>query len=232
LTLSGVKAYITAMNWCVSSSNAIKLIVAATLTPFIFAACVHTDLPAQVVTPASVGLAKLQIKVAVLADPALTIHEPAGFYDKLNPGLANTVRDALAANFETVEVVDDKVQAGNADLLAIPTAEIPFEQKPQKLTIAFTEPRTGKTIADLSSFGHFDTLAVEPDNHPVVYTALALVPLGPLLALPYHERKDAEKFNAGFGPVLVAMATDIADQASKDQAIRSLSSPHRPSTGK
>jgi hypothetical protein len=206
-----------------SCSRTIKLIVAASILPLIIAACVHTDLPAQVVTTAPVGTAKLSMKVAVLADPSLTIHEPAGFYDKLNPSLANTVRDALAADFETVEVVDDRVRAGDADLLAIPTAEIPFVDKPQKLTIAFTEPRTGKTIANLSSFGHFDVDAPAPEDHPVIDAALSLIPLEPFLALPYHERQDAEHFNAGIGPVLVAMATDIADQASKDQAIRSLS---------
>ena len=204
------------------------MIVAASILPFIFAACVHTDLPAQVVAPAQVGTSKLPIKVAVLADPSLTIHEPAGFYDKLNPSLANTVRAALAADFETVEVVDDRVGAGDADLLAIPTADIPFEHKPQRLTIAFTKPRTGETIADLSSFGHFDVDAPVPDEHPVIDAALSLIPLEPFLTLPYHERQDAEHFNAGIGPVLVAMATDIADQASKDQAIRSLSIQQQP----
>jgi hypothetical protein len=214
-----------------SFSKAIKFIVAASILPLIFAACVHTDLLAQVVTTAPVGTAKLSIKIAVLADPSLTIHEPAGFYDKLNPSLANTVRDALAADFETVEVVDDRVRAGHADLLAIPTAEIPFVDKPQKLIIAFTDPRTGKTIANLSSFGHFDVDAPAPEDHPVIDAALSLIPLGPFVALPYHERQDAEHFNAGIGPVLVAMATDIADQASKDQAIRSLSSHQQPAPG-
>jgi hypothetical protein len=222
---------VTVTKRILSPAPAIKLIVAASILPFIFAACVHTDLPAQVVAPAQVGTSKLPIKVAVLADPSLTIHEPAGFYDKLNPSLANTVRAALAADFETVEVVDDRVGAGDADLLAIPTADIPFEHKPQKLTIAFTKPRTGETIADLSSFGHFDVDAPVPDDHPVIDTALSLIPLGPFVALPYHERKDAEHFNAGIGPVLVAMATDIADQASKDQAIRSLSIRQQPAPG-
>jgi hypothetical protein len=222
---------VTVTKRILSPAPAIKLIVAASILPFIFAACVHTDLPAQVVAPAQVGTSKLPIKVAVLADPSLTIHEPAGFYDKLNPSLANTVRAALAADFETVEVVDDRVGAGDADLLAIPTADIPFEHKPQKLTIAFTKPRTGETIADLSSFGHFDVDAPVPDEHPVIDAALSLIPLEPFLTLPYHERQDAEHFNAGIGPVLVAMATDIADQASKDQAIRSLSIRQPPAPG-
>jgi hypothetical protein len=222
---------VTVTKCILSPSPAIKLIVAASILPLIFAACVHTDLPAQVVAPAQVGTSKLPIKVAVLADLSLTIHEPAGFYDKLNPSLANTVRAALAADFETVEVVDDRVGAGDADLLAIPTADIPFEHKPQKLTIAFTKPRTGETIADLSSFGHFDVDAPVPDEHPVIDAALSLIPLEPFLTLPYHERQDAEHFNAGIGPVLVAMATDIADQASKDQAIRSLSIRQPPAPG-
>jgi hypothetical protein len=214
---------VTVSKCILSPSSAIKLIVAAGILPLIFAACVHADLPAQVVMPAPVGTAKLPIKVAVLADPSLTIHEPAGFYDKLNPSLANTVRDALAADFGTVEVVDNRIGAGDADLLAISAADIPFGYKPQKLTVAFTEPRTGKVIAELSSFGHFDVDAPTPDDHPVVDGALSLIPLEPLLALPFHERQEAEHFNAGIGPVLVTMATDIADQASKDQAIRSLS---------
>ena len=216
-----------------SCSRAIKLVVAAGMLPLIFEGCTHTDLPAQTVTPAPVGTAKFPIKVVVLSDPSLTIHEPTGFYDKLNPSLANTVRDALAADFETVEVVDDKDRASGADLLAIPTAEIPFVQQPQKLTVAFIEPGTGKTIPDLSSLGHFDVDAPELyDRRVAVGTALAIIPFGPLFAFPYLEREHADRFNAGLGPVLVAMATDIATQASKDQAIRSLSTRQQPPTAK
>jgi hypothetical protein len=108
------------MNRRANRSKAIKLIVAATLTPLVFAACAHTNLPEQV------GTAKLQLKIAVVADPSLTIHEPLGFYEKLNPALADTVREALAADFETVEVVDDKARAGDADLIAIPVTETHF----------------------------------------------------------------------------------------------------------
>jgi hypothetical protein len=110
----------------VGLARSARIPVAAALSALILAACAHTDLPAQVVTPAPVGTAKLPLRVAVLEDPSLTIHEPMGFYEKLNPSLANTVRDALAADFETVEVVDDKARAGDADLLAIPTPGVHF----------------------------------------------------------------------------------------------------------
>jgi hypothetical protein len=59
-------------------------------------------------------------------------------------------------------------------------------------------------------------------------TALAMVPPLSLLALPYLEDHDAERFNAGFGLALASMASDISAQASKDQAIGSLSIRQQP----
>jgi len=215
------------MNRRANRSKAIKLIVAATLTPLVFAACAHTNLPEQVATAAPVGTAKLQLKIAVVADPSLTIHEPLGFYEKLNPALADTVREALAADFETVEVVDDKARAGDADLIAIPVTGTHFYGNPMKLTVTFVEPKTEQTLADLSSAKPFDTHAPGSYDHLGTDVALMvpvfIVPPAVFLVEPTLQRHDADRFNARFGPALVAMANDVADQASKDQAIRSLS---------
>src|SRR5208282_6259336 len=122
----------TVMNQC-------QLMALSILTPLILGGCVHTDLPAQVVPPAAVGTAKLPLKVAVLDDPLLTVHEPLGFYEKLNPSLANTVRDALAVYFETVLVVDETQSVAAEDLFAT----LNYSTSPLKLTVTFVQPKIG-----------------------------------------------------------------------------------------
>src|SRR5271168_1985179 len=104
------------MNLRQSFLKAILLVVLWILVPLVSAGCVHTELPAQVVPSAPVGTAKLPLNVAVLDDPLVTVHEPFGFYEKLNPSLANTVRDALAVYFETVLVVDETESVREEDL--------------------------------------------------------------------------------------------------------------------
>lgn len=205
-----------------------KNAAAGFLIPLIFAACVHVDFPAQAVTRVPVGMAKLPLKVAVVAaDPSLTIHLGLSFYEKMNPGLAETVCDALAPDFQKVVVVDDRLSGGDADLLAIATAEVHFYGE-QKLTVTFVEPHTGKTITEISSVKPFDGHA--PGTHDHLGTDIAFmeleIALPPLIFLvqPTMQRHDAERFNAGFGPTLVAVASDVAAQASKDQAIESLPS--------
>ncbi len=216
------------MNPQQTHSKALIGIVIWMLLSLVLAACVHTDLPAQVVPHAPVGTAMVPLRVAVLNDPSLTIHQPWDFYEKLNPGMANVVRDALAANFERVELAETKESADDASLLAIPSSDVQFHSVPSlKLTVTFLDARTWKTVADLSSVKPFETDAPGTDEHSG--TDLAMVVPGllfpPLILMeePTLQRHEAERFNAGFGPALVAMATDIADQASKDPAIVSLS---------
>ena len=213
--------------------RAIKLIVAVMVVPVVFAACAHTELPAQVIPASPVGTAKLALKIAVLADSSQTIHEPWGFYEKVNPALANSVRDALVPDFERVVVVDDRASASDADLLAIP---ILFYGKPPKLTLTFVDQKTGGTVADLSSVKPFETNA--PGARAYIGTDLALmspglvVPPVILLEEPYLQKHDAERYNAGLGPALLAMTTDLADQASKNQAIKSMLTHQQTSLGK
>ncbi len=225
-------------SWHSSCSKANVVIVAATLMSLKFTACAHTVLPAQVVAPAPVGSAKLSIKVAVLSDPSLTLHEPLGFYEKLNPALANAVRDALAADFERVAVVGDTQATDDADLLAIPdTTEVRYVNKrPEKLVVRFVEPKTGNTLAAFSSTRPIDSEAPGTRAHLGADLAVSglegLIPvLGPAFfyADPTVHRHESERFNAAFSPALDAMVTDIATQASKDQAIASLSI-HQPPT--
>ncbi len=216
---------------CASCPKATKTIVFAVLTTFTFAACAHTVLPPQVVTPAPAGTAKLPLKVAVLADPSLTLHEPLGFYEKLNPALADALRDALAAGFANVKTVDDRGSASDADLLAIPaTTGLPyFALRPVKLMVTFIEPKTGKTLAEISSVKPLDFDAPGAHAHLGADAALLggalLIPFaaGIFFVEPTLQRHDSERFNTAFSPALAAMATDIAAQASKDQTIESLS---------
>lgn len=215
----------------VGLARSTRITVIAALLALVLAACAHTDLPAQVVTATPVGTAKLPLKVAVLSDSSLTIHI-ADFYEKLNPALANLVRDALAADFQEVIVVGDNQSAHDADLLAIPAVEVPigfvWDVKPIKLTVTFLEPHTARTIAQISSVKRFDGHVQGAYDHYATDLALAAVPPISLVALPYIERHDADRFNARFGPTLVTKANEVADQASKDQAIRSLSIRRQP----
>jgi hypothetical protein len=212
-----------------SRPKALQWISLSILTSAIFAGCVHTDLPAQVVARAPVGTAKLPLKVAVMDDPLLTVHEPFGFYERLNPSLTNTIRDALAVHFETVVVVDETQSVAGQDLFAT----LSYSGRPLKLTVTFVEPKIGgKRLAEISSSTPFDADA--PGTHDHWGTDLALI--APALVFPplYFigdrtiQRHDAERFNAGLGPALVAMATDIAAQASKDPAIASLATQQQP----
>jgi len=201
------------------------------LLALILTTCAHADLPAQVATAAPVGTAKLPLRVAVLSDPSLTIHI-ADFYDKLNPALANLVRDALAGGFQEVIVVVDRQSAQNADLLAIPSVEVPIgfvgSVKPIKLTVVFLEPHTSRTIAEISSVKHFDGQVQGKYDHYATDLALPALPPLSLIALPYIEQHDAERFNASLGPFLVTKANDVADQASTDQAMKALSTRQQP----
>ena len=218
---------------CASCHKTLKAIAAAALTSFAFAACAHTVLPPQVVPPAPVGTARMPLSVAVLADPSLTLHEPLGFYEKLNPALANAVRDALAADFAKVAVVDDRQSADGADLLAIPATDIHYpslrQPKKLKLVVTFVEPKTGKTLAELASVKPSDFHAPGAHDHLGADAALLagalLIPFaaGIFFVEPTLQRHDSERFNAAFSPALIAMATDIAAQASQDKAIESLS---------
>jgi len=179
------------------------------------------------VTQTPLGSAKVPLKVAVFADPALTIHEPLGFYEKMNPALANTIRDALAADFETVEVVNNRPSAADANLLAIPSTDGIFGKETLSLTVTFVDPQSGKSIAVASSTDHLDEDAAGANDHKGADAAIIgstlVFPPAIILSAPILQHHDADRFNAAFGPALIAMATDIAARASKDPAIRSLS---------
>ena len=108
--------------------------------------------------------------------------------------------------------------------LAIPATDIHYPgPRPIKLVVTFVEPKTGKTLAELSSVKPLDFDA--PGAHDHLVADLVLLFIGPLILLaePTLQRHDAERFNAAFSPALIAMATDIAAQASQDKAIESLS---------
>jgi hypothetical protein len=112
--------------------------------------CAHTEFPAVTVKAAPVGTARLPLTVAVLNDSSITIHPVLDFYEKMNPAMANAVRDALAENFDKVVVVEDTKSSGDADLLAVSEIKV-GRWKTLKLTVTFGRPQSGKNIAEFSS---------------------------------------------------------------------------------
>ena len=96
------------------------------------------------------GTARLPLTVAVLNDSSITIHPVLDFYEKMNPAMANAVRDALAENFDKVVVVEDTKSSGDADLLAVSEIKV-GRWKTLKLTVTFGRPQSGKNIAEFSS---------------------------------------------------------------------------------
>jgi hypothetical protein len=206
-----------------------KTIAAATMISLALIGCANTDFPTVTVKAAPVGTVRLPLTIAVLDDPSITVHPLLDFYEKMNPAMANAIRDALAENFNKVVVVDESKSSGDADLLAV--SEIKLGRwKTLELTVTFGQPQTGKNIAEFSSTQPFKS--DEPGTHThqwsdfgVGVAALAIpfsFGTGVLLLGPYLQKHDAERFNAGFSPALAAMATDSATQASKDPAIAGL----------
>jgi hypothetical protein len=191
--------------------------------------CAHTEFPAVTVKAAPVGTARLPLTVAVLNDSSITIHPVLDFYEKMNPAMANAVRDALAENFDKVVVVEDTKSSGDADLLAVSEIKV-GRWKTLKLTVTFGRPQSGKNIAEFSSTQPFKSDEPGTRTHQwsdlgIEMAALAIpfsFGTGVVLLGPYLQKHDAERFNAGFSPALAAMATDIATQASKDPAILAL----------
>ena len=204
-------------------STSICVLAVASIA-FSLGGCIHTELPEQNISPAPVGTAKIPLKIAVLNDPSMVIHEPMGFYENLNPALANTVRDALANHFAEVAVVQNEGAVEDADLIATPSIQGPFSKSPLQLTVAFG--KANKSIAELCSTEHYHADAPGADENlgADVGLSAATVVLPPLWLLMYPtiEHHDADRFNARFAPALVAMANDIAVQAANNPALKAL----------
>ncbi|HUY19511.1 MAG TPA: hypothetical protein VMV15_09810 [Candidatus Binataceae bacterium] len=219
------------------SPRAIGTIAAIAAAALILAGCVHTELPEQTIQAAPAGAVKLPIFISVMSDVSLEVGQLGGFKMELNPGLANTLRDALAVHFEKVDVVYSRDAPGNADLLAIPVANMCWSKVPCKLSVTFKDLHTGKTVANLSSEmlidsnapGHHQELATDT---AVAGTALLIFPPLALVSLPLIEHHDADRFKAMYGPTLVTLASDISGQASNDPAIESLAAQQAASTAK
>jgi hypothetical protein len=109
-----------------------KAIAAATLISLALVGCAHTEFPPVTVKAAPVGTARIPLTVAVLDDPSITVHPLLDFYEKMNPAMANAVRDALAENFEKVIVVDDSKSPGGGIYLRCPRSSYPTTRKPSR----------------------------------------------------------------------------------------------------
>ncbi len=204
------------------------------LLSVLLAGCAHTILPDVSIKPTEVGTARLPLTIAVEDDPEVTYHRTLGFYEKMNPAMADAVRDAFRQDFEKVVLVGKDEPVDNADLLAVPQIDASQWQR-LKLSVAFEQPRTGDKIAEFSSVKPLKFNADGTRKHLWsdlgMMSAALIIPFGVGVAAmePYLQRHDAERFNAGFGPALVEMATDIAAKAAKDPAIATFQ-PRHPKT--
>jgi len=203
-------------------------ILAAAIVVVISGCSIRQNFEAQPV-PASIRAQPLKLSLAVLSDPALSFDYPpiyslSDFREVMNPGLAETLRNGFGPAFQNVLIVEDARDAANLDLLATPAIEV---ADPMTLIVTFTEPKTGRKIARLSSsrgldghaFGIYSNLGIDLF---LFATVVVVPPLDPVMAHQIRKHS-AARFDAMFTPAVVQMVTDIAQQTSRDPGLASLS---------
>jgi hypothetical protein len=186
----------------------------------------HRRFPPQPAEPTAIGTRRLPLRVAVYEDRSLKFDYPLPqariFVEEMNPGLAQTVRNAFKAAFHDVTLVKTPASGADADLVASPTLCL---SDPMKLTVAFVDPRTGRFVAELSAERKYDATAPGVYSHlltdVVLIAAVIAFPPSEIFVTRTIEKHDADRFNAGFAPAVATMAGDIADQASKDPRLNS-----------
>jgi hypothetical protein len=179
--------------------------------------------------PASIRAQPLNLSLAVLSDPALSfdyspIYSPSDFREVMNPGLAETLRNGFGRTFQHVSLVENGSEAAALDLLATPAIEV---ADPIKLTVIFTEPKSGREVTRLSSsrgldghaFGTYSNLGIDL---MLFATVVVVPPLDPIMAHQIRKHS-AARFDAMFTPAVVQMVIDIAQQTSRDPRLASLS---------
>lgn len=182
----------------------------------------------QEVPPAAAGTVKLPLTVAVVENPSLTFDYPPisslrSFVEVMNPGLSETVYNALGPDFQKVAVVHDEEDAANFDLLAIPDVE---PSDPVKFTIRFVQPKSRRLVAQLSSVRAYDGHAPGMYSHLVAdvflfATAVALPVAEPFAVHAIHKHT-AQRYNAMFAPAVARAVGDVAGKATRDPRLLSL----------
>lgn len=203
-------------------------ILAAAMVAAVSGCSIRQNFEAQPV-PSSIRPQPLNLSVAVLSDPALgfdypPIHSLSDFREVMNPGLAETLRNGFRPAFQHVSIVEDGREASSLELLATPAIEV---GDPMTLTVTFTDPKTGREIASLSSsagldghaFGTYSNLGIDL---MLFATAVMVPPLDPVMAHQIRKHS-AARFDTMFTPAVVEMVTDIAQQTSCDPGLTSLS---------
>ena len=179
--------------------------------------------------PVSIPAQPLNLSLAVLSDTAVSFDYPpiyslSDFKEVMNPGLAETLRNGFGPAFRQVSIVKNGRDAAALDLLATPAIEA---ADPMTLTVTFTDPKTGREIAKLSSsrgldenaFGTYSNLGTDL----ILFATVVVVPpLDPVMAHQIRKHS-AARFDAMFTPAVVQMVTDIAQQTSRDPRLASLS---------
>lgn len=191
---------------------------------------VHRQFAAQSVVPAATSdIDKLPLTVAVIADPTLTFDYPKylkAFVEVLNPGLAQTLQNALRGNFQNVSVVEAETAASGADLLASPSLSL---SDPMKLTVTFVEPHSRRVVAEVSSErrcdGHAPGVYAHLGTDLVLFAAVVVFPPADGIAAHEIDKHDADRFNASFAPAVARMAGDIAYKASMDPKLQAFATP-------
>jgi len=179
--------------------------------------------------PGSTKVPPLKLSLAVMSDRSLSfvyppIYSLSDFEEVMNPGLAETLRNGFDPGFKRVMIVESESDAAEMDLLATPTIEV---ADPMTLTVTFTEPRSGREIAKISSSRGLDGHAFGTYSHlgtdVMLFAAVLVVPpLDPVIAQQIRKHS-AQRFNAMFTPAVVEMVSDIAQRTLRDSALASFS---------
>ena len=179
--------------------------------------------------PGPTRVPPLKLSLAVMSDRSLSfvyppIYSLSDFEEVMNPGLAETLRNGFDPGFQRVTIVESESAAAEMDLLATPAIEV---ADPMTLTVTFTEPRSGREIAKISSSRGLDGDAFGTYSHlgtdVILFAAVLVVPpLDPVIAHQIRKHS-AQRFNAMFTPAVVEMVSDIAQRTLRDSALASFS---------
>ena len=174
----------------------------------------------------------LPATIGIIDYPSLSFDYPPGpeclFVEEINPGLNETLEGAFGYVFRQASVVDTHGSIPAVDILASP--HLTFSD-PMKLTITFLDPRTGRSIDQISATrplqwsnpGSFHLLGTD-----LLLVALVIVvpPLDGAIARRIKEH-EAQRFNARFEPAIGQMVAEIALRASHDQGLKSFATIHQ-----
>ena len=198
-------------------------IVTCMLWIFASSCTIHQPLPSQDIILHGAG--DLPVTIGVVDDPAFVFDYPNKSYrlfvEDMNPGFTDTLQGALSYSFRSVSVVHPVRGVPTDDVIALSRLEM---SDPMKLTITFVDPKSGRSIEEVSATRRLDWNADGAYSNIgtdliLFVIVVAAPPLDPFLARTIT-RHDAERFNAAFAPAIAQMVGEIALRASRDPALR------------